>query len=178
MTNYEDFSMLFPIWPLVVIDNTMDEGTIQTNDLTLVSENHQCYDDELNFLIKHQHHPTPSTPPVKKRNTRVGYCEHPKHVFYRQYPHQRKEEDKKWDGVMRTPRRGRPPKGTTSTDCHLSLYQIAMTTRPLPKRLEAVVGYSNIHVCLTCLKRSDMDLDYLMHPAYIGPQTTRKTNPH
>jgi hypothetical protein len=72
-----------------------------------------------------------------------------------------------------TPRRGRPPKGTKSSDLtHPS--EIVMTTRPLPKRLEAVVGQANIHVCLTCLKRSDLDSDYLTHSAYLGPQTTKK----
>lgn len=51
---------------------------------------------------------------------------------------------------------------------------VELTVRPLPKRLEAVVGKSNIKVCLTCLKRSDMDPAYLQDQAYVGPQSLSK----
>ncbi|ORZ19616.1 hypothetical protein BCR42DRAFT_489529 [Absidia repens] len=185
-------------------------------------------------------------PSAAKRNSRVGFCEHPKHGLYRQshpnnktvhnqlppqyasqhhhhhyhhqntcqkhickklchhhhflHHHNQQEEASSSANasIAATPRRGRPPKGTKPSerlsycspidlslaiDHHFnnednnssSIYNhIAMTIRPLPKRLESVVGKANIHVCLTCLKRSDMDFDYLMNPAYIGPQSTKK----
>ncbi|KAL0075959.1 hypothetical protein J3Q64DRAFT_1610613, partial [Phycomyces blakesleeanus] len=90
-------------------------------------------------------------------NARLGYCQHPKHMYYRVHglhPH-----------PPSTPRRGRPPKGVASVPS-----QHLMTVRPLPKRLEQVVGESSIKVCLTCLKRSDLDQAYTSHPLYIGPQ--------
>lgn len=136
---------------------------------------------------------SPSAKPLSRRNTRVGYCEHPKHELYRHPDYQsfpsRPEPTCRQTRCRQlcddhhfllhhqespvTPRRGRPPKGTKPLDLTHPL-GIAMTTRPLPKRLEAVVGGSNIHVCLTCLKRSDLDTEYLTHPAYLGPQTTKK----
>ncbi|KAI8143164.1 hypothetical protein BJV82DRAFT_578885 [Fennellomyces sp. T-0311] len=95
-------------------------------------------------------------------NARVGYCQHPKHLNYRQEA----------TVAPPTPRRGRPPKGTKAIDRKTAKegHVWPMTVRPLPKRLEKVVGQSNIKVCLTCLKRSDLDKEYLAHPAYIGPQ--------
>ncbi|KAJ8661282.1 hypothetical protein O0I10_003032 [Lichtheimia ornata] len=105
--------------------------------------------------------PTTSCVPVigtkrKTSNARMGYCEHPKHVLYRQEPFT----------LGATPRRGRPPKGTKASD----LVCPPLTVRPLPRRLEMVVGKKNICVCLTCLKRTDLDTEYIVHPAYIGPQ--------
>lgn len=92
----------------------------------------------------------------KTSNARMGYCEHPKHFLYRQEPFT----------LGATPRRGRPPKGTKASD----IVCPPLTVRPLPRRLEMVVGKKNICVCLTCLKRTDLDAEYLVHPAYIGPQ--------
>ncbi|KAI8332563.1 hypothetical protein BC941DRAFT_473994 [Chlamydoabsidia padenii] len=147
---------------------------------------------------------TPITPPVfllvpksSRRNTRVGYCEHPKHEIYRrpdyhstpvikqhhQHCHQLCDHHhyllhhtmEGRNQIINTPRRGRPPKGTKPLErVYKTAQPFQMTIRPLPKRLEAVVGESNIYVCLTCLKRSDLDTDYLIHPAYVGPQSTKK----
>lgn len=122
----------------------------------------------------------------KSTNTSVGYCQHPKHLSYRS-----EAPTHQLSTTAATPRRGRPPKGTKPTDKkqlnvdasssaqstdspHFDLLQCKMTIRPLPKRLEAVVGQKDIRVCLTCLKKSDVDLDYLNHPAYRAPQTHRK----
>ncbi|KAI9015764.1 hypothetical protein CLU79DRAFT_837881 [Phycomyces nitens] len=99
----------------------------------------------------------------KSSNARLGYCQHPKHAYYRihgLHPH-----------PPSTPRRGRPPKGVASVPS-----QHIMTVRPLPKRLEQVVGESNIKVCLTCLKRSDLDQEYISNPLYIGPQQLKPIN--
>ena len=114
----------------------------------------------------------PATRGTKKRrsssNARIGYCQHPKHLDYR--------EEKNPTMMPPTPRRGRPPKGTKAIDKKTARegHVWAMTVRPLPKRLEKVVGQSNIKVCLTCLKRSDLDHEYLVHPAYIGPQPQQR----
>ncbi|KAI7901156.1 uncharacterized protein BX663DRAFT_515135 [Cokeromyces recurvatus] len=125
----------------------------------------------------------------KATSTKIGYCEHPKHVFYRQERHMScSNGNESATSVMKaTPRRGRPPKGSKATDFIYSTspssaflptdscYPIVeLTVRPLPKRLEAVVGKSNIKVCLTCLKRSDLDPDYIHNEAYIGPQQLSK----
>ncbi|KAI9494464.1 hypothetical protein BDB00DRAFT_818149 [Zychaea mexicana] len=115
---------------------------------------------------------------TKKRrstsNARMGYCQHPKHLNYREENNSAVTCTK----AALTPRRGRPPKGTKAIDKKAVKegYVWAMTVRPLPKRLEAVVGYANIKVCLTCLKRSDTDLEYLAHPAYVGPQQQQQHN--
>ncbi|KAI8371776.1 uncharacterized protein BYT42DRAFT_647549 [Radiomyces spectabilis] len=112
-----------------------------------------------------------SMPARNKSNARLGYCQHPKHIVYRQQPSTH---------ATSTPRRGRPPKGTKTADKHLfglpgsTSSPLQMTVRPLPKRLEAVVGHKNIRVCLTCLKRTDADADYLAHPFYIAPQTGKR----
>ncbi|ORX54360.1 hypothetical protein DM01DRAFT_326585 [Hesseltinella vesiculosa] len=103
-----------------------------------------------------------------RNHTRLGYCQHPKHFFYRVSSAQTLPAG--------LPRRGRPPKGTKGSEQHVS-HPILMTTRPLPKRLAAVVGQSNLFVCLTCLKRSDVDLDYLGHPLYVGPQPIKRSKP-
>ncbi|KAI9268909.1 hypothetical protein BDA99DRAFT_502967 [Phascolomyces articulosus] len=127
--------------------------------------------------------------PKRKRkstsNARIGYCQHPKHIDYREEnsintscsssPPQcamKAASLSSSSSTTMTPRRGRPPKGTKAIDKKgvEEGYIWAMTVRPLPKRLEAVVGQVNIKVCLTCLKRSDLDQEYLTHPAYIGPQ--------
>ncbi|KAI9475618.1 MAG: hypothetical protein EXX96DRAFT_573955 [Benjaminiella poitrasii] len=149
------------------------------------------------------HNPTPkhkkrqsAEHPQPKKATKIGYCEHPKHVLYRQERHvvvssQQGTGSSDVSSIMKaTPRRGRPPKGSKATDFIYSssasgftsgfAYQdhyypiVELTVRPLPKRLEAVVGKSNIKVCLTCLKRSDLDPDYLNDKAYVGPQQLSK----
>lgn len=121
-----------------------------------------------------------------KRSTsgsKLGQCEHPKHVLYRQEKYTLMPPTET-SSVMKTiPRRGRPPKGSKATEFLFSTspvesgenYQIVeLSVRPLPKRLEAVVGKSNIKVCLTCLKRSDLDEEYIRDKAYIGPQQIHK----
>ncbi|KAI8975309.1 hypothetical protein BDF20DRAFT_914257 [Mycotypha africana] len=149
----------------------------------------------------HHHHPSHSS-------NKLGQCEHPKHVLYRQEKHTF-ATNRTDSMILKTiPRRGRPPKGaklmsellltTSPMDSSGSgggdgdsptlpsslpnhgtgiIYHnyyhypiVELTVRPLPKRLEAVVGKSNIKVCLTCLKRSDMDPDYLKSSLYVGPQ--------
>jgi hypothetical protein len=129
---------------------------------TLSTTNKKNKRDSINNLKK------PST------QSKVGQCEHPKHVYYRQ----EKPAGNNTKKAAATPRRGRPPKGTKSSEYLFSTsptehpyYPIVeLSVRPLPKRLEAVVGKSNIKVCLTCLKRSDLDQDYIQDKAYIGPQ--------
>ncbi|KAI9308841.1 hypothetical protein BJ944DRAFT_246228 [Cunninghamella echinulata] len=137
-------------------------------------------------------------------NNRVGICEHPKHIYYRKYnsnishilsisplsssllplisspsmysPTTIASQEMIKAVTQSIPRRGRPPKGFKSNGVPMdSQYcHITMTIRSLPKRLEPVVGKKNIFVCLTCLKKTDTDLDYLINPLYIGPQTTKK----
>lgn len=148
---------------------------------------------------------------IKKRtsatNTRLGQCQHPKHSLYRQERYILSthgalptDEISTTTSIQSIPRRGRPPKGSKSTEfvyltppVTTSIAEealelptsnlitptpfypmVELTIRPLPKRLEAVVGKTNIKVCLTCLKRSDMDPVYLKDTAYIGPQTLLK----
>ncbi|GAN10675.1 hypothetical protein MAM1_0386c10220 [Mucor ambiguus] len=148
---------------------------------------------------------------VSKSNTRLGQCEHPKHSLYRQEKYilsthgvLPSDDVSSATSLQSLPRRGRPPKGSKSSEFVYSTSPIPMfadevmadtgstssptqppsstilvpcypmvelTVRPLPKRLEAVVGKSNIKVCLTCLKRSDIDPAYLQDAAYVGPQT-------
>lgn len=130
----------------------------------------------------------PSKGAKKPASAKLGQCEHPKHILYRQekyklLPSSCPEET----SMMKTvPRRGRPPKGSKTSEFLFSTSPIIskdidsfqlphypiveLTVRPLPRRLEAVVGRSNIKVCLTCLKRSDTDPDYLKDQHYIGPQ--------
>lgn len=143
-------------------------------------------------------------PKRKCSNARMGYCEHPKHIIYRQEQPTyisiaSPESDtpcaqgsgSRDKAIVRlsVPRRGRPPKGTRAIDLQtismvrasssdvpaesnclpLLSFPWKMTVRPLPKRLEDVVGCEHIRVCLTCLKRSDQDPEYLNHPRYIGP---------
>lgn len=138
-----------------------------------------------------------STATSNNSSTRIGQCEHPKHVIYRQEKYTLTSNTAEETNVLRTiPRRGRPPKGSKSTEFLFStspiispsssvfgssLHQaqgyypiVELTVRPLPKRLEAVVGKSNIKVCLTCLKRSDTDQEYLSSKLYIGPQQIYK----
>ncbi|KAI9334621.1 hypothetical protein BD770DRAFT_332739 [Pilaira anomala] len=121
-----------------------------------------------------------STNIVKKTNSlpnKIGRCEHPKHIIYRQEKYillaSTATPDEKL--VMKAiPRRGRPPKGSKSTEIEaispVNYPIVELTVRPLPKRLEKVVGKSNIKVCLTCLKRSDTDPDYITDIKYVGPQ--------
>ncbi|KAG2231572.1 hypothetical protein INT48_002988 [Thamnidium elegans] len=113
----------------------------------------------------------------KKSNslhTRIGKCEHPKHVIYRQEKYTLLKPTASADekSVLKAlPRRGRPPKGSKAVEFERVSYPIVeLTVRPLPKRLERVVGKSNIKVCLTCLKRSDTDPDYVTNEKYVGPQ--------
>lgn len=149
---------------------------------------------------------------VSKSNTRLGQCEHPKHSLYRQEKYilsthgvLPSDDVSSATSLQSLPRRGRPPKGSKSSEfvystspistfadedvvnsasssspttqpssstIHVPCYpMVELTVRPLPKRLEAVVGRANIKVCLTCLKRSDMDPAYLQDAAYVGPQT-------
>ncbi|OBZ85353.1 hypothetical protein A0J61_06600 [Choanephora cucurbitarum] len=122
-------------------------------------------------------------------STRFGFCEHPKHNYYRQEKYLWNSSTVNQALVMKAiPRRGRPPKGSKPTEHMLSTSSVyhhelgqfpsvELTVRSLPKRLESVVGKSNIKVCLTCLKRSDTDPDYLQNEFYLGPQhqpTNRK----
>ncbi|KAI8645198.1 hypothetical protein BD408DRAFT_441033 [Parasitella parasitica] len=143
---------------------------------------------------------------TSKSNTRLGQCEHPKHCLYRQEKYILStngtvpaDETSTKTSIQSIPRRGRPPKGSKSSEfiystsplagfaddeaavepynanATLSFYPVVeLTVRPLPKRLETVVGKANIKVCLTCLKRSDMDPAYLQNSAYVGPQTLLK----
>ncbi|KAI8087941.1 uncharacterized protein B0P05DRAFT_635165 [Gilbertella persicaria] len=126
---------------------------------------------------------TPKPNQRKSTSTKLGHCEHPKHVYYRQERHLLMSNSPDEASVMKAvPRRGRPPKGSKSTEYVLSTSSVhyshefsyyplvELTVRPLPKRLEAVVGKPNIKVCLTCLKRSDTDPDYLKDALYVGPQ--------
>ncbi|KAI9321519.1 hypothetical protein BX666DRAFT_2118333 [Dichotomocladium elegans] len=101
-------------------------------------------------------------------NARLGYCQHPKHQMYRL------DASMTGSPLGATPRRGRPPKGSKASD----LIVPALTIRPLPKRLEKVVGFKDICVCLTCLKRTDLDREYLSNPAYVGPQHKRVALDH
>ncbi|KAF7725819.1 hypothetical protein EC973_009242 [Apophysomyces ossiformis] len=112
-----------------------------------------------------------TTKKMKKKRTfssraSLGICKHPKHTVYRQLPTKQ----------LSTPRRGRPPKGTKAAELHLSKTPLTleMTVRPLPKRLEPVVGQKDIRVCLTCLKRTDMDPAYTSHPFYVKPQAAKQ----
>lgn len=123
--------------------------------------------------------------------SKIGQCEHPKHVLYRREKHTFMPSSETSSAMKTVPRRGRPPKGSKTTEFLLSTSPIdqgesyyypivELSVRPLPKRLEAVVGKSNIKVCLTCLKRSDVDEEYVHHEAYIGPQQShnkKKDNP-
>lgn len=113
--------------------------------------------------------------------SKIGQCEHPKHVLYRREKHTLMPPSETNSAMKTVPRRGRPPKGSKTTEFLFStspvdqgenqFYPIVeLSVRPLPKRLETVVGKSNIKVCLTCLKRSDVDEEYIHHEAYIGPQ--------
>lgn len=113
--------------------------------------------------------------------SKIGQCEHPKHVLYRREKHTLMPSSEINSAMKTVPRRGRPPKGSKTTEFLFStspvnqgenqFYPIVeLSVRPLPKRLEPVVGKSNIKVCLTCLKRSDVDEEYIHHEAYIGPQ--------
>ncbi|CAO3650276.1 unnamed protein product [Mucor fragilis] len=148
---------------------------------------------------------------VSKSNTRLGQCEHPKHSLYRQEKYilsthgvLPSDDLSSTTSLQSLPRRGRPPKGSKSSEfvystspipvfpedttadasssslpasstIHVPCYpMVELTVRPLPKRLEAVVGRSSIKVCLTCLKRSDLDPAYLQDAAYVGPQTLAK----
>lgn len=104
--------------------------------------------------------------------TRMGQCEHPKHILYRQERYTTSATPKEATRMKTVPRRGRPPKGYISPTTKPTI--VKLTVRPLPKRLEQVVGKSKIKVCLTCLKRSDVDPDYLRHHAYVGPQHVKK----
>ncbi|KAI9269698.1 hypothetical protein EDC94DRAFT_556799 [Helicostylum pulchrum] len=113
----------------------------------------------------------------KKSNslhTKIGRCAHPKHVIYRQEKYTLLKPTASADekSVLKAlPRRGRPPKGSKPVEFEtVSSPIVELTVRPLPKRLERVVGKSNIKVCLTCLKRSDTDPDYVKDEKYIGPQ--------
>ncbi|KAI8074420.1 hypothetical protein BC940DRAFT_315041 [Gongronella butleri] len=109
-----------------------------------------------------------ATPKSRKRtrssNTRLGFCEHPQHYDYRQSSGGDWPSTGASGSSMATsatpikahlPRRGRPPKGMRAANRQLGLHDVIMTTRPLPRRLAAVVGLPNLYVCLTCLKRSD-----------------------
>ncbi|GAA5807638.1 hypothetical protein MFLAVUS_001008 [Mucor flavus] len=113
----------------------------------------------------------------KKSNslhTKIGRCAHPKHIIYRQEKYTLLKPTASADekSVLKAlPRRGRPPKGSKAVEFEtVSSPIVELTVRPLPKRLERVVGKSNIKVCLTCLKRSDTDPDYVTDKKYIGPQ--------
>lgn len=125
--------------------------------------------------------------------TKIGKCEHPKHILYRQenYTLMSSTSTAHETSFIKTiPRRGRPPKGSKPSDVMdtritqypvmpssspVKFYPIVeLTVRPLPKRLEKVVGKSNIKVCLTCLKRSDTDLEYVHSKLYIPPQQMHK----
>lgn len=137
---------------------------------------------------------TSATIPLKKKRqgmkkastlqqTKIGKCEHPKHVMYRQEKYTLMPATATADetSAMKTvPRRGRPPKGSKPSELDETLalpvhYPIVeLTVRPLPKRLERVVGKSNIKVCLTCLKRSDTDEEYINCNLYIPPQQIHK----
>ncbi|KAI7870420.1 hypothetical protein BDF14DRAFT_1879387 [Spinellus fusiger] len=152
-----------------LIGNIFDQN--QEKDIVYSLESPVHLDDKLFFDLLSMSMPDltwscPKAPEMLSPTTRTGYCQHPKHTYYRQH------------GINpfllpSTPRRGRPPKGTKEYP-RLELSAILMTVRPLPKRLEPVVGLFNIRVCLTCLKRSDLDEEYLCHPLYIGPQTSSK----
>lgn len=130
---------------------------------------------------------TKTKPSVVKKSssiqTKIGRCEHPKHVIYRQEKYTLMPSTATADetSVMKTvPRRGRPPKGSKLSELDefpvspVNYPIVELTVRPLPKRLEKVVGKSNIKVCLTCLKRSDSDDDYINCELYIPPQQTHK----
>lgn len=113
----------------------------------------------------------------KKSNslhTKIGRCAHPKHIIYRQEKYTLLKPTASADEKLvlkALPRRGRPPKGSKAVEFEtVSSPIVELTVRPLPKRLEKVVGKSNIKVCLTCLKRSDTDPDYVSDKKYIGPQ--------
>lgn len=117
--------------------------------------------------------------------TKIGRCEHPKHIIYRQEKYTLMSSTATPDetSAMKTiPRRGRPPKGSKPSELDTFLISpinypiVELTVRPLPKRLEKVVGKSNIKVCLTCLKRSDTDIEYINCKLYIPPQQIHKKN--
>lgn len=95
-----------------------------------------------------------------KTSTWPTQCQHPKHEDYAMLASA--------NSSTVTPRRGRPPKGSKSTD----IFETAQLKR-LPKRLEPVVGRQEIYVCLTCLRRSDEDIEYVTSPNYIPPISGR-----
>lgn len=138
---------------------------------------------------------TSATIPIKKKRpgvkkacsssfqTKIGKCDHPKHVIYRQEKYTLMPATATADetSAMKTvPRRGRPPKGSKPSEVDefpvspVNYPIVELTVRPLPKRLERVVGKSNIKVCLTCLKRSDTDEEYINSNLYIPPQQIHK----
>lgn len=129
----------------------------------------------------------PTVRPLKSTNkknvssvSKLGHCEHPKHVAYRQERYTLASSESESSFLKTIPRRGRPPKGSKPMNQSESAKEkqnyrlVALTVRPLPKRLEPVVGKSNIKVCLTCLKKSDTDPEYLSSKNYVGPQPVFK----
>lgn len=118
----------------------------------------------------------PLLPPEPKKGpgvSKIGHCEHPKHAVYRQENYAFTLSESESSALKTVPRRGRPPKGSKIKEKH-DYRLVALTVRPLPKRLEAVVGKRQIRVCLTCLKKSDADPEYLSSKNYIGPQPVLK----
>ncbi|KAI9268795.1 hypothetical protein BY458DRAFT_511077 [Sporodiniella umbellata] len=116
--------------------------------------------------------------PKKERGlSKTGHCEHPKHVVYRQEKYTMSKSEPESSVLKTVPRRGRPPKGSKDTDINdesNSYNLVTLTVRPLPKRLEPVVGKKHIKVCLTCLKKSDIDPEYVSDVNYIAPQPVFK----
>lgn len=111
-------------------------------------------------LYTEQTIPTTETTKTFIPSVRPNQCQHPKHQVYATLFNASQS--------TMTPRRGRPPKGSKPTDCS----ELAQLKR-LPKRLESVVGVSEIYVCLTCLRRTDDDVEYNTSPKYIPPMCGR-----
>ncbi|KAG2183346.1 hypothetical protein INT43_006351 [Umbelopsis isabellina] len=106
--------------------------------------------------------PVAAIRPKKKTNASscATQCQHPKHENYATLANANLSTV--------TPRRGRPPKGSKCSD----IFETAQLKR-LPKRLESVVGRQEIYVCLTCLRRSDEDIEYVTSPNYTPPISGR-----
>lgn len=159
------------------MNHTTSKTKEESFDFLYFESFYKSDDDPLNdpyfmaFLNSFTPEPIVKNKRKKSTLTRMGQCEHPKHIMYRQDKYTT-APSKEASRMKTVPRRGRPPKGYISPTALPMI--VKLTVRPLPKRLEKVVGKSNIKVCLTCLKRSDVDPDYVNHHAYIGPQHVKK----
>jgi hypothetical protein len=126
------------------------------------SDYDQCYPlGEQARLYPEQLIPSKGSKKTTKPIIKPNQCQHPKHQVYAMLVNASQ--------FTVTPRRGRPPKGSKAMD-----FSETAQLKRLPKRLEPVVGVQDIHVCLTCLRRSDDDIEYNTNPIYIPPTCGRR----